>query len=266
MPSVGRRLVGELLRVHRTRLGLTQKEAAELLHVSESCFGAYERAERIPTTEFLKHGDKGLDARGALCACVEMMDVERYPPRIVDWVRAERLAHVIRNYETMLVPGLLQTEGYAHALYGARVPAFTSDEIQQHVEARLERQSVLTRQPPPLLGFVIEESVLERPIGGPDVLRQQLHHLLHCMKELNHLTLQVMPTGRHVHAGLRGPLQLMSTAEGQNLAYTEGHGGSTVVSKAEQVNRLSHLFGVLQAQALTPWESAELIERKAEAL
>lgn len=107
--SMGRRLVGELLRIHRGRLGLTQKDAADLVHVSESCFGAYERAERIPTIDFLRDVDAALDARGALIACIEIIEKEKYPPTFLNWVRLERQARVISAYETMLIPGLLQT-------------------------------------------------------------------------------------------------------------------------------------------------------------
>lgn len=256
-------MVGELLRVHRTRLGLTQKEAAELLHVSESCLGAYERAERIPTTAFLKHADKGLDAGGALCACVEMTEEERYPPKFVDWVRLERLAPIINGYEVMVVPGLLQTESYARALYESRCPPYSDEEIDKHVEARLERQSALTRHPLPRLGFVVEESALERQFGGPKALREQLLHVLKLMRTMSHLALQVMPADRHTHAGLQGAMQLMSTEEGRNLVFVESQAGSTLISRPDQANGLFDLFGMLRAQALTPWESAELIERKA---
>ncbi|MCT9003335.1 helix-turn-helix transcriptional regulator [Streptomyces rhizosphaerihabitans] len=117
---MGRRLVGELLRIQRGRLGLTQKEAGELLLVSESCFGSYERAERIPPIQFLKDADNGLDARGALVACIEMMEEEKYAPLFVNWVRLERQARVISAYENMLIPGLLQTPAYALALHEAR--------------------------------------------------------------------------------------------------------------------------------------------------
>ncbi|MFD8419769.1 helix-turn-helix transcriptional regulator [Streptomyces sp. NPDC059466] len=260
---MGRRLVGELLRIHRGRLGLTQKEAGELVHVSESLFGAYERAERIPAIEFLKDADKGLDARGALVACVEMMEEEKYPPKYLDWVRHQRLAQIISGYEVMVVPGLFQTEAYTRALYESRVPAYTEEEIEKHVEARLERQAVLTRNPPPRLSFLVEEAALERPFGDPGVLKGQLLHLLECMRALNHLTVQVMPTGRHAHAGLQGPMQLMSTEDGRNLVFVESQAGSTLISKPEQVNGLFDLFGMLRAQALTPWESADLIEGKA---
>ena len=261
--SMGRRLVGELLRIHRGRLGLTQKEAGELLLVSESIFGAYERAERIPPIEFLKDADNGLDARGALIACVEMIEEEKYPPKYVDWVRLQRLAQIISGYEVMVVPGLFQTEAYTRALYVSRVPAYTEEEIERHVQARLERQVVLTRTPPPRLGFVVEESAMEREFGGPAVLKEQLLHLLECMRTLNHLTVQIMPSRRHTHAGLQGPMQLMSTEEGRNLVFVESQAGSTLISKLEQVNGLFDLFGMLRAQALTPWESAELIAKKA---
>lgn len=264
--SMERRLVGELIRVHRARLGITQKEAGDLSHVSESCFGAYERAERIPPTEFLKDADPALDARGALIACIEMMEVEKYPPKLLDWVRHERTAHIINGYETMLIPGLLQTEAYARAVYASRVPAYTQEEIEKHVQGRLERQAVLKRTPPPRLGFVIEEAVLERPLSNADVLKEQLWRIADCIRDMKYLVVQVMPTERSLHAGLMGPMQLMSTGDGRNLVYTAGQCGSTLISKPERVNELMDLFGTLRAQALTPWDSAALIETKAAAL
>ncbi|MFF2513569.1 helix-turn-helix domain-containing protein [Streptomyces sp. NPDC058086] len=261
---MGRRLVGELLRIHRGRRGLTQKEAGELLLVSEGCLGSYERAERIPPIQFLKDADNGLDARGALVACIEMMEEEKYAPTFVNWVRLERHARVISAYENMLIPGLLQSRDHAQALYEARRPAFTEEEIEGHVTARLERQSVLTRNPPPYVGYVIEESVLERHLGGAEVLKGQLLHILECIRTMRqHLTVQVMPTKRHTHAGLNGPMQLMGTEEGRNLVYVEAHGGDKLIHKPEQVTDLFEIFGILRAQALNPWESEELIKQKA---
>jgi transcriptional regulator with XRE-family HTH domain len=261
--SAERRLVGELLRVHRARLGITQKEAGDLAHVSESCFGSYERGERIPPAEFLKDVDKALDARGALVACVEIIEREKYPPKFLSWVRLERDARVISAYETMLIPGLLQTEAYARALYEARRPAYTEQQIEQHVDARLERQAVLMRNPPPYVGYVIEESVLERTLGSSAVLKEQLLHLLESNRRMKQLTIQVMPTARETHAGLMGPFQLMSTNEGRNLVYVEAQGGGRLIHEPLQVSDLFDLFGMLRAQAFNPEESAALIERKA---
>ncbi|MET7645960.1 helix-turn-helix transcriptional regulator [Streptomyces sp. NPDC005426] len=182
----GRRLVGELIRIHRVRAGLTQKEAAEQLLISESLTGAVERAERIPSRDLLIDADRVFGAGGALKACCELVDEEKYPPKFLDWAKLERNARVISAYETMLVPGLLQTEAYVHALYRSRVPAYTEDEIARHVGARLERQTVLSRTPPPRIGYVIEESVLDRTLGGPEVLKEQLRHVLDCVERFNH--------------------------------------------------------------------------------
>jgi transcriptional regulator with XRE-family HTH domain len=261
-PTRGRRLVGELIRIHRVRAGLTQKEAAEQLLISESLMGAVERAERIPSRDLLVDADRVFGAGGALKACCELADEEKYPPKFLDWAKLERNARVISAYETMLIPGLLQTEAYVHALYRSRVPAYTEDEIARHVGARLERQTVLSRTPPPRIGYVIEESVLDRTLGGPEVLKEQLRHVLDCVEQHNHLTVQVMPSAQHTHAGLNGPMQLMSTVEGRALLFAEGQGGGRLLSKPEQVGDMFDLFGILRAQALNPWKSAEIIETK----
>ncbi|MFH8472784.1 Scr1 family TA system antitoxin-like transcriptional regulator [Streptomyces sp. NPDC018000] len=265
-PSRVRRLVGDLIRIHRVRAGLTQKDAADKLLISESLMGAVERAERIPTLELLADADGVFVAGGALKACIELIDEEKYPAKFLDWARLERQARVISAYETMLIPGLLQTEAYAYALYRSRKPAYTEDEIVRHVEARLERQAVLLRTPPPYVGFVIEESILDRTLGGAEVLKEQLLHLLECMGRMNHLTVQVMPSDQHTHAGLMGPMQLMCTAEGRNLVYVEAQGGDRLISRPEQVGDMFDLFGILRAQALNPWKSAEIIETKARQL
>ncbi|WP_239077799.1 helix-turn-helix transcriptional regulator [Streptomyces sp. SID9124] len=250
------------MRIHRVRAGFTQKAAAEKLLISESLLGAVERAERIPSLDLLVAVEELFKADGALKACCDLVDEEKYSPRFLDWAKLERTARVISAYETMLMPGLLQTEAYATALHRARVPAYSEAEIIQHVEARLERQAVLDRTPPPRVGFVIEESVLDRTLGGPQVLKEQLRHLLDCIERYNHLTVQVMPSAQHTHAGLNGPMQLMSTAEGRTLLFAEGQGGDRLISKPEQVGDMFDLFGILRAQAHNPWESAEVIKKK----
>ncbi|ORT58722.1 transcriptional regulator [Streptomyces sp. CB03238] len=255
--------MGELIKKFRIQAGMTQKDLADRLLMSESLVGAYERAERIPTTAFLVDADAVLNAQGVLASCVEMMEEEKYSPKFLNWKRTEADAASISAYECMVVPGLLQTPGYVRALYEARVPMCEPDEIERHVQARLERQEVLDRRPRPIVSCVVEESVFQRPVGGEPVLKEQLLHLLEAVRIRNHLTVQVMPTQRSVHAGLMGSLKLLSTREGRNLGYTEGQGGDTLISKPEEVNQLIDLFGALRAQALTPWESVELIERMA---
>ncbi|WAL96143.1 helix-turn-helix domain-containing protein [Streptomyces sp. Je 1-369] len=263
VPSPARRLVGGLLRNFRERSGLSRKDVAGRLLVSESLAGAYERAERIPTSNYLDDADSVLDARGALKSCIPLMEEEKYPPTYVGWVRLQKTAASVDGYETMVFPGLLQTEDYIRALYEERVPQMTEGEIEKNVVARLERQAVLARTPPPMIGYVIEESVLRRPIGGREVLRKQLLHVLECVRTLRHLKVQVMPTETREHAGVHGAIQLLSTPEGRNFSYDEGQITGRLISKPQEVNQLIGRFGALRAQALTPRASAELIERMA---
>lgn len=255
--------MGELIKKFRIQAGMTQKDLADRLLMSESLVGAYERAERIPTTAFLVDADAALNAQGVLASCVEMMEEEKYSPKFLNWKRTEADAASISEYESMLIPGLLQTPVYARAVYETRVPVCEADEIERLVQGRLERQGVLDRRPKAIVSYVVEESVFQRPIGGEPVLKEQLLHVLESVSTRNHVTLQVMPTQRSAHAGLMGPLKLLSTREGRNLGYTEGQGGDTLISKPEEVNQLIDLFGALRAQALTPWESVGLIERMA---
>ncbi|MFF7715595.1 Scr1 family TA system antitoxin-like transcriptional regulator [Streptomyces sp. NPDC007988] len=255
--------MGELVKLFRGLADMTQRDLAERLLMSESLLGAYERAERIPTTAFLVEADAALGAKGVLASCVAMMEEEKYSPKFLSWVRTVADAVSINAYETMVVPGMLQTPAYARALYEVRVPAYEPDEIDRYVEARLELQSVFDRKPKPTVSYVVEEGALLRPIGGDAILKEQLCHLLASVRNRKHLTVQVMPTHRPVHAGLHGPLQLLGTREGRYFGYAEGHGGDTLISRPEKVNRLIDLFGVLRAQALSPWESEDLIERTA---
>lgn len=260
--SYVRRLVGELIRAHRVRAGFTQKDAGKKLRISESLVGAVERAERIPANELLLEMEELFAANGALKDCCDMLDEEKYPPKFVGYAKAERTARIINGYETMVIPGLLQTEAYAYALHRVRVPAYTEAEVVSRVEARLERQSVLTRTPPPHVGYVIEESVLERCLGGPGVLKEQLQHILDCVERYQHLTVQVMPTAQPSHAGLWGSFQLLSTEGGRGLVYVESRGGDRYISQPDQVIDTFDLFGILRAQAHNPWTSAEIIEKK----
>jgi hypothetical protein len=156
--------------------------------------------------------------------------------------------------------GLLQTPAYARALFAMRRPAYTEDEIDQLVAARMARQRVFDRVPAPLLTFVQEEVTLRRPIGGRMTLRQQLEHLLE-ISALRHVEIQVMPTDREDHAGMGGPLQLLKLRGGKSLGHSEAQLHSRVISDPREVQILEMRYGMIRAQALTPRESQAFIEK-----
>ncbi|GAA2503643.1 helix-turn-helix transcriptional regulator [Streptomyces thermolineatus] len=254
------RYFGRQLALFRTKAGLTQTELGRMTGYSESSVAAFEHARRIPQPDFVDRVDDLLRAEGILRAGKEFLELARYPPHFRNFARLEADAVSLYSYENQTFPGLLQTEEYARALFRVRVPPLGDEAIERFVAARIERREVLTREPLVLLNFVIEESVLRRPLGGTAVLKGQLERLVECA-ELRNVKIQVMPTRREEHAGMAGPLVLVETGEHRSLAYVEGQGQSTLISKPESVSVLSRRYGILRSQALTPWESVALVKR-----
>ncbi|MCZ2525426.1 DUF5753 domain-containing protein [Streptomyces sp. HB2AG] len=203
--------------------------------------------------------DEALDARGVLRIGASFLARARYPSWFQDFAILEADAVSMYLYSNQTVPGVLQTEEYARAVVGGSCPP-PDDEVERRVAARLDRQTLLTRTPRPVLGFVIEEVVVRRPIGGSAVMEGQLRRLLDCARMRN-VSLQVMPTCRETHAGLEGPMVLLETQDRRNLAYVEGQRGSFLISEQDEVSVLMQRYGILRAQALSPEESANLIEQ-----
>ncbi|GAA1933727.1 helix-turn-helix transcriptional regulator [Streptomyces sodiiphilus] len=253
------RTVGKMIKKLRERAGLTQPEFALAIGYGVDQVAAVERGRRAPKPEFMAAAERVLDAQGLLDAVQEEVEEARYPPRFQEFVRLEAEALEIHTYSTQVVPGLLQTEAYARALYTMRRPAFTEEVIEQQVEARLARHRIFSRQPPPITSFVIEEAVLRRPLGGREVMRNQLQHLL-TAGQMRTVEIQVMPTGREEHAGLVGPMTLLETADETRVAYSEGQEKSRWFLERPEVRAIDIRYGIIRAQALTPSDSLGYIE------
>ncbi|WP_329315602.1 helix-turn-helix domain-containing protein [Streptomyces sp. NBC_01262] len=264
-PSLFLRHFGGQVRILRERRGLTRDELGGLASCSGSLIGAIERGERIADPDFAVRLDTALVAEGLLASAGPALAAERYPPMFRDFALLEADCFSFSTYAPHAVPGLLKTESYAHALIGNRIPSLDDDETNGLVKARLDRQALLARTPKPVLTFAIEEAVLRRPFGGRVVLKEQLLHLLACSR-LRHVSVQVMPIDCEEHAGTDGLLTLLETKDRRPLAYTEGQGGSTLISDRDQVSLLIQRYGAIRAQALTPRESARYIEQLVGAL
>lgn len=139
-------------------------------------------------------------------------------------------------------------------------PLLDADTVERRVAARMERQRLFARRPAPLLSFVIEETVLRRPLGGEAVLRAQLEQLLVYGHERN-IDIQVMPTSLVEHAGLAGSFTLLHIGDRRRMAYAEVQDESALHSEPKKVGAYESTYGVLRAQALTPRESPAFIER-----
>ncbi|OSZ58252.1 transcriptional regulator [Streptomyces pharetrae CZA14] len=254
------RVVGRQIRAWRDQAGLKQAELAAAIGYGEEMVSSVERGRRIPKPEFLDKADEVLGAGGKLASMKEDVERARYPKKVRDLAKLEGEAVELGAYDNHQIHGLLQTPDYAHALYAMRRPAYTEDEIERHVAARMARKAVFERVPRPQLTFVQEEVTLRRPVGGRMVLRRQLEHLLEISK-LRHVSIQVMPTDCVDHAGMAGPLRLLKLQTGKTLGHWEAQLYSRVISDPKEAQILEMRYGMIRAQALTPQESLAFIEK-----
>ncbi|MFC9291408.1 helix-turn-helix domain-containing protein [Streptomyces sp. NPDC057052] len=251
---------GRQLKLLRTRAGLERAEFAKRLGYSADTVASIEQGRRIPQPRFIEQADEVLEAGGVLTALKEEVGRAQYPAYFRDAARLEARATGLNLYAVYAVPGLLQTEDYARAVFQMQRPLLPDEVIEQRLEARLARQQVFSRRPAPLMSFVIEEAVLRRPLGGRKVMRETLEQIL-LMGQLRHVEVQVMPTDREDNAALGGPFTLIDTDKGQRIAYAEVQDDSRLYTEVTKVRELEARYGILRSQALTPSESSAFIEK-----
>ncbi|WP_424642831.1 helix-turn-helix domain-containing protein [Embleya sp. AB8] len=251
---------GRQLKVLRIRAGHERATFGTQMGYSAATIAAYEQGRRIPPPKFIDRADDALDAGGVLKAVKEDMVRAQYPAFFRDAAQLESQAAALSVYATQAVPGLLQTEDYTRTVFRMQRPLLDDEVIEQRLAARLARQQIFSRQPAPLMSFVIEEAVLRRPIGGRATLRGQWEHILLAGQERN-VEVQIMPIDCEDHAGLDGPFNLIDTAQGKRIAYTEVQGDSSVHTGHLKIHKLVSRYGILRSQALTPSESLAFIEQ-----
>jgi transcriptional regulator with XRE-family HTH domain len=255
-----------MLRFYRERADMTQEALGRHVGYSKSQVAMVERGERSPKGRLVEIADEVLGAQGALTVLAEKEFTRGgLPPWTEDYLAEEKKAAGLHVYQTHVIPGSLQTQAYARAIYSCHCPALDDDEIDKRVAKRVQRQQVFQRKPKPVVSYVLEESTLTRPLGGAAALKEQLQHILD-IGSLRNVEIQVMPHDRQAHAGLNGSMILLETAEHRQLAYVEGPSGGYFVSEQPDLGELFARYGILRAQALNPDESAKLIDEVAQGL
>ncbi|MFI8946990.1 helix-turn-helix domain-containing protein [Streptomyces sp. NPDC053750] len=251
---------GQTLKTLRVRAGLEREEFGRRIGYSASTVASYEQGRRIPSPRTIERADEVLDAGGLLTVWKEQVERAQYPVFFQGMAALEKEAIELLSYDTLVVKGLLQTEEYMRAVLSMRRPPLIQETTEQRVAARLARQDIFDRQPSPLLSFVMDESVLRRPLGGKDVLRGQLEHLLLVGHKRN-VEIQVIPLDCEESAGVDGPFTVVTRDDGKKFAYTEAQGTSTLQTDPQQAALAAARYGIIRSQALTPRESLEFIER-----
>ncbi|MEV8635458.1 helix-turn-helix transcriptional regulator [Streptosporangium sp. NPDC051023] len=183
--------------------------------------------------------------RQALLALVERANVagwwHNYNDVLPGWfetyVGLEESATVIRNYEVQFVPGLLQTEEYARAVVRLGYPSASEEEVERRVRLRMARQRILHTPDPPHLWVVVDEAVLRRPLGGPEVMRGQIDHILRAL-ELPNVTVQIVPFSVGGHAAAGGPFSILrfSQPDLPDVVYMEQLTSAVYLEKRDDVD------------------------------
>ncbi|WP_230534887.1 helix-turn-helix domain-containing protein [Streptomyces griseomycini] len=249
---------GRQLKLLRTRAGMERAELGRRVGYSADTIASYEQGRRVPQPRFIEQADEVLGAGGVLVALKEEVGRARFPVFFQDAARLEAKASALNVYAVYAVPGLLQTESYARAVFHMERPLLSDEVIEEGLAARLQRQEIFKRRPAPLMSFVIEEAVLRRPLGGTQVLRETLERIL-LVGQSRNVEIQVMPTARVDHGALGGPFTLIDTDDDQRIAYAEVQDHSRLHTDAKYVCTLEARYGILRSQALTPTESAAFI-------
>ncbi|MET7340107.1 helix-turn-helix transcriptional regulator [Streptomyces sp. NPDC005547] len=251
--------VGRQLRAWREAADLTAAELGAAMGYGENLVYKVEGGRRIPRPEFLDKADGVCGANGKITAMKQDLAAVRYPKKVRDLAKLEARAAEMGLYSNHNIHGLLQTAEYARALFEMRRPAYSQDEVERVLAARIARQAVFERSPAPALSFVQEEVTLRRPIGGTMVLRRQLERLLE-IGQLRSVEIQVMPTSREDHASMEGGVEVLKFEDGTAVGRSDGAFAGRPVSDLKQLRILELRYGMLRAQALTPRESLAFIE------
>ncbi|GAA1152287.1 helix-turn-helix transcriptional regulator [Streptomyces hebeiensis] len=255
------KLVGQLVAVFRQAAGFTQAQLAERINVHEETISSIEQGRRPLKPDMAEVLDGLLETKKALATAVENMpEVDLIPAWAEEYMDYERESVALSWFDNQVIPGVLQTERYAEAVFRNRVPAFGEEEITAQTAARVKRHEILHRNRPPTISFVIWEPVLMLQLVDDEDHAVQLRHLRACA-ELPGVCIQVLPLDRKSHAALDGPFTLMETPDHQHVAYCETQRGSQLISDPNEVSILAQKYAMLRAQALTPDETKALFDR-----
>ncbi|MFG2077819.1 helix-turn-helix domain-containing protein [Nonomuraea maritima] len=272
-PTALRILLGSQLRKLREARNVTREEAGHLIRGSESKISRMELGrvgfkERDVADLLTLYGVIDQQARAAVLDLVATANEPGWWHRFNDvlptWFQAyvglEEAAIRIRTYEVQFVPGLLQTKEYARAVVTAGGAGIGAEEIARRVDLRLERQRILDRPDGPVFWAVIDEAALRRPIGGVEVMRAQIEHLIDLMRQ-ERITIQVMPFSYGGHSAEGGAFSILRFPDRDlpDVVYVEQLASALYLDKREDADRYSEVMERLCAVSTTPDETIDLL-------
>lgn len=256
---------GKALRRYRSQRGLTLDEASLAIGYGASTIGKYENAQRAPKRQFVVDADAVLRTSGELTRLWE--DVKR-TEQDPEWHRkvatSEAEASEIKFWNPALVPGMFQTSDYARVIFRDGRPLDSEGAIEQLVDLRVGRRDTLEELSNPRMLVILSESVVRARIGGAEVMRGQLEHMLN-LGDRGVVRFLILPTETPFFGGVSGPFRLLTFRERDTLVEVEHISGGELFS-GEVATRLTAVYGELQTWALPPAASRDVISRALEGL
>lgn len=267
-PPYRRRKFGKRLRKLRESAGLSMEDAAAKLDKNRTSLvriesGHYKADVHLVRTmmDVYDKWELGLldEAREAL----KPSWYSTYGLKDMGYVDVEQEAAQVSEYACQVVPGLLQTEDYVRAVIEGSRRRRTRKQLDSEVSVRLIRQERLTSEDDPLeLVAIIDEAALHREVGGSELMRSQVRHLIE-VAELPTVTLQVLPFGVGAHSAMDGAFTVLDFPDPkeQPLLYQAYVSGALQIEDREEVREAKLAFDALRSEALSPADSVALIER-----
>jgi transcriptional regulator with XRE-family HTH domain len=259
---------GAVLKALREESGLTQEEFAPRVRYSAAYVAKFEQGRRFPPADLPARAEEVLGPVAGKVLQAAAKSLRRragLASWFLQWAGIEEEAISLYAYECRAVPGLLQPEPYIRAVFDRRLPPVTEERLEREVAARLDRQQLIAQRPNTAFSFVIEQALLERRMGGSDVTRHLIDHLLEVGARRN-VEIQLMPLRQEDHAGTDGQMYLAGTPNHEWIGYTEGQRSSTLISAPNDVSVLLQRYGKLRSQALDCRATVSLLEQMRGAL
>lgn len=254
------------IRFRRERAGLSRERFGKLASIAPTTVASYESGHRPLNAQFVLRADEILDADGALTREWERLVTDERQDGAYSWfIELEKQATAIRTFETMFVPGLLQTEGYARRVYAGTRPALTEAQIDRKVQQRMERREMFSRTPEVPLWFVLDEAVLRRIPTVDGVAVEQLTRLLELAK-LPNVSLGVIAFDEGIHASMNGPLTLLSFADGSQACHLISADGARITTDQRRLAIFRDTYDGVLSAALPQRQSEDLIQEALENL
>jgi transcriptional regulator with XRE-family HTH domain len=271
-PTVRRRELGTRLRALRTEASLTVEQVAEQLLCSPSKISRLETGQRGASPRDIRDLCDLYGVQGSERAYLGALAREGgrkawwqpYDLPYATYVGLEAEAVAIKDFEPGVFPGLLQTPAYARAVHEGGIPRLSQGIIDQRIEERRTRQEILTRDDPPQLATIVDESVLHRVVGGPEVMRRQLERAIEASRQ-PHVTVQILPFSAGAHPALDSTFAVLEfVAPVPGVVYAEGLVGNIYRERPEDVQRYKEIFEYLSEVSLNPHDSMDLMKRMIE--